>query len=70
MLTMLSSSVKYKRKHKNQHDNIDSINNENKSRIVIKKSTPPFARALTALRLIHFSDKAVKVYHISDIYYQ
>ena len=61
MLTMFSSSVKYKRKHKNQHHDIDSINNENKSRIVVKKSASPFARTLAALRLVHFSDKAIKV---------
>ena len=70
MLTMLSSGVKHERKHNYQHDDIDSINNENKSRIVIKKSTPPLTRTLFAIRFVHFSNKSIKVYNIGYIYYQ
>ena len=49
MLTVFNFGVKNIWKHKHHHNNIDSINNENKSRIVVKKSASPFARTLAAL---------------------
>ena len=61
MLTMSSDRSKNGRKHYHHHNNINSINNENESRIVVKKSASPFARTLATLRLVHFSNKAVKV---------
>ena len=49
MLTVFSYGTKNKWKHCEQHNDIDSINNENESRIVVKKSASPFARTLAAL---------------------
>jgi hypothetical protein len=49
MLTMFSYGTKNNWKHCEEQNDIDSINNKNESRIVIKKSASPFARTLAAL---------------------
>jgi hypothetical protein len=66
---MSSDRVKNRWKHYDHHNNVNGINNENESRIIVKKGASPFARTLATLRFVHFSDKSVKVYYIRDIYY-
>ena len=61
MLAVSKVRFKHKWEHYNQHNNINTINDKNKGRIIVQKSAPPFTRALAALRLVHFSDKTVKV---------